>query len=81
MMKSRKLILLGLFSNSWEAMRMALNNSTRKMKLKYDEIQDLILTEAIEISDYTEILSLSSTLNIEIWGMRHDRSGLESDKD
>lgn len=56
---------------------MALSNSTRKMKLKYVEIQDLILTEAIEISDYNEILSLSSTLNIEIWGMRHDRSGLE----
>ena len=41
------LILLASLSNSWEAMRMAVSNSARKSKLKYVDIQDLILSEEI----------------------------------
>ena len=32
------LIFLASLSNSWEAMRMAMSNSARKSKLKYDDI-------------------------------------------
>ena len=34
----RALILLASLPNSWEAMRMAVSNSARKSKLKYDDI-------------------------------------------
>ena len=37
------LIVLASLPNNWEAMRMAVSNSTGKSKLKYDDIQDLIL--------------------------------------
>ena len=37
------LIVLASLPNSWEAMRMAVSNSTRKEKLKYNDIRDLIL--------------------------------------
>ena len=43
----RALILLASLPNSWEAMRMAVSNSTRKSKLKYDDIRDLILSEEV----------------------------------
>jgi hypothetical protein len=41
------LIVLGSLPNSWEAMRMAVSNSAGKGKLKYDDIQDLILSEEV----------------------------------
>ena len=41
------LILLDSLPNSWEAMRMAVSNSARKSKLKYDDIRDLILSEEV----------------------------------
>ena len=47
----RALILLASLPNSWEAMRMAVSNSTRKSKLKYDDIQDLILSEEVRRRD------------------------------
>ena len=37
------LIVLASLPNNWEAMRMAVSNFTGKSKLKYDDIQDLIL--------------------------------------
>ena len=43
----RALILLASLPNSWEAMRMAVSNSARKSKLKYDDIRDLILSEEV----------------------------------
>ena len=43
----RALILLAFLPNSWEAMRMAVSNSTGKSKLKYDDIRDLILSEEV----------------------------------
>ena len=45
------LILLASLPNSWEAMRMAVSNSTGKSKLKYDEIQDLILSKEVRRRD------------------------------
>ena len=43
----RALIVLASLPNSCEAMRMAVNNSAGKSKLKYDDIQDLILSEEV----------------------------------
>ena len=45
----RALILLASLPNSWEAMRMAVSNSTGKSKLKYDDIRDLILSEDVRM--------------------------------
>ena len=45
------LILLASLPNSWEAMRMAVSNSTGKSKLKYDEIRDLILSKEVRRRD------------------------------
>ena len=41
------LIVLASLPNSWEAMRIAVNNSVGKSKLKYDDIRDLILSEKV----------------------------------
>ena len=45
------LIVLASLPNSWVAMRMAVSNSTRKSKLKYDDIRDLILSEEVHRRD------------------------------
>ena len=47
----RALIVLASLPNSCEAMRMAVNNSAGKSKLKYDNIQDLILSEEVHRRD------------------------------
>ena len=47
----RALIVLASLPNSWEAMRMTVSNSTRKEKLKYNNIRDLILAEEIRRRD------------------------------
>ena len=41
------LILLASLPNNWEAMRMAVSNFAGKSKLKYDDIQGLILIEEV----------------------------------
>ena len=41
------LVLLASLPNSWEAMRMVVSNSAGKSKLKYDDIQGLILSEEV----------------------------------
>ena len=43
----RTLIVLASLANSWEAMRMTVSNSAGKSKLKYNDIQDLILSEEV----------------------------------
>ena len=43
----RALIVLASLPNSRETMRMAVSNSTRKEKLKYNDIRDLILAKEI----------------------------------
>ena len=45
------LIVLASLPNSWEAMRMVVSNSAGKSKLKYDDIQDLILSEEVRKRD------------------------------
>ena len=48
------LIVLAYLPNSWEAMRMAVSNSTRKKKLKYNDIRDLILAKEIRRREQTK---------------------------
>jgi hypothetical protein len=47
----RILIVLAYLPNNWEAMRMVVNNSVGKGKLKYNDIQDLILSEEVRRRD------------------------------
>ncbi|KAL6315855.1 hypothetical protein AAG906_012191 [Vitis piasezkii] len=67
----RALIVLASLPNSWEAMRMAVSNSTRKEKLKYNDIRDLILAEEIRRRDVGETLGSGSALNLETRGERY----------
>ncbi|KAL6345593.1 hypothetical protein AAG906_017323 [Vitis piasezkii] len=66
--KIRALIVLAFLPNSWEAMRMAVRNSTGKEKLKYNDIRDLILAEEIRRRDASETSRSSSPLNLETRG-------------
>ena len=68
------LIILAFLPNSWEAMRMATSNSTGKEKLKYNDIQDLILAEEIRRRDAGETLGSSSALNLEARDRGNDRN-------
>ena len=52
------LIILASLPNGWEAMRMAVSNSTGKEQLKYNNIRDLVLAE-VEVM--TEIAVITST--------------------
>ena len=68
------LIILASLPNSWEAMRMAISNSTRKEKLKYNDIRDLILAEEIYRRDAGETSGSGSALNLETRGRGNDRN-------
>ena len=68
------LIILAFLPNSWEAMRMVTSNSTGKEKLKYNDIQDLILAEEIRRRDAGETLGSSSALNLEARDRGNDRN-------
>ena len=70
----RALIVLASLPNSWEAMRMAVSNSIGKEKLKYNDIQDLILAEEIRRRDAGETLGSGSALNLETRGRGNDRN-------
>ena len=70
----RALIVLASLPNSWEAIRMAVSNSTRKEKLKYNDIRDLILVEEICRRDAGKTSGSSSTLNLETRGRGNDRN-------
>ena len=59
------LIVLASLPNCWEAMRIAVSNSTGKEKLKYNDIQNLILAEEIRKIDAGETLGFSFALNLE----------------
>ena len=67
--------LIGLASlpNSWEAIRMAVSNSTGKEKLKYNDIRDLILAEEIHRKDAGETSGSGFALNLETRGRGNDR--------
>ena len=70
----RALIVLASLPNSWEAMRMAVSNSTGKEKLKYNDIRDLILAEEIRGRDAGETSESGSSLNFETRGKGNDRN-------
>ena len=53
---------------------MIVNNSTRKEKLKYNDIPDLILAEEICKKDASETLGSCSALNLETRGRGNDRN-------
>ena len=74
----RVLIVLASLPNSWEAIRMAVSNSTGKEKLKYNDIQDLILAEEIRRRDASETSGSGSTLNLETRGRGNDRNSNRS---
>ena len=68
------LIILASLPNSWDAMRMAISNSTGKEKLKYNNIRDLILAKAIRRRDVSETSRFGSALNLETRGRGNDRN-------
>ena len=70
----RALIVLASLPNSWEAMRMVVSNSTGKEKVKYNDVQDLILAEEICRKDASETPRSSSILNLETKGRDNDRN-------
>uniref|UniRef100_A0A7N2MUY1 Retrovirus-related Pol polyprotein from transposon TNT 1-94 n=1 Tax=Quercus lobata TaxID=97700 RepID=A0A7N2MUY1_QUELO len=70
----RALIILASLPNSWEAMRMAVSNSTGKEKLKYNDIRDLILAEEIRRRDAGESSGSGSALNLETRGRGNNRN-------
>ena len=53
---------------------MVVSNSTRKEKLKYNDIQDLILAEEIRRRDAGEISGSGSALNLETRGRGNDKN-------
>ena len=70
----RALIILVSLPNSWEAMRMAVSNSTGKEKLKYNDIRDLILAKEICRRDASETSGSGSALNLETIGRSNNRN-------
>ena len=68
------LIVLASLPNSWEAIRMAVSNSTGKEKLKNNDIRDLILAEEIRRRDVGETSGSGSALNLETRGRGNDRN-------
>lgn len=68
------LILLSSLPNSLEAIRMVFSNSAGKMKLKYNDIHDLILVEEVHKRDFGNISGSDCTLNVDARGRAHDRT-------
>ena len=55
-------------------MRMAVSNSTVKEKLKYNDIQDLVMVKEIRKRDAGETSGSGSALNLETRGRGNDRN-------
>ena len=70
----RALIILASLPNNWEAMRIAISNSTGKEKLKYNDIRDLILAKNIHKRNTGETSRSGSALNLETRGKGDDRN-------
>ena len=70
----RVLIVLASLPDSWEAMRMAISNSTRKENLKYNDIRDLIMAEEFRKRDASETSGSSFALNLETRGRGNNRN-------
>ena len=74
------LIILASLPNSWDAMRMAISNSTGKEKLKNNDIRDLILAKEICRRDVDETSGSGSALNLEIRGSKSRNSNRNRSK-
>ena len=70
----RVLIVLASLPNNWEAMRMAVSNSTEKEKFKYNDIRDSIMAEEIRKRDAGETSGFGSALNLKTRGRGNDRN-------
>ena len=68
------LIVLASLPKNWEAMRMVVSNSTVKEKLKYNDIQDLVMVKEIRKRDAGETSGSSSTVNLETRSRGNDRN-------
>ena len=68
------LIILASLPNNWEAMGMAISNSTGKEKLKYNDIRDLVLAEEIRIRDAGKTSGFGSVLNLKTRSRGNDRN-------
>ena len=74
------LIILALLPKNWEAMRMAVSNSTVKEKLKYSDIRDLVLAKEIRRRDASETSGSSSTVNLKTRSRGNDRNSNRTDQ-
>ena len=70
----RALIVLASLPNRCEAIKMAVSNSTRKEKLKYNDIRDLILAKEIRRRDASETSGSGSAINLEARGRGNNRN-------
>jgi hypothetical protein len=68
------LIVLASLSNSWEAIRIAMSNSTGKSKLKYEDIRYLILSEEMYRRDSSKASCSDATLNLERRGRGYGKN-------
>ena len=68
------LIVLASLPNTWEALKMAVSNSTRKEKPKYNDIRDLILAKEICRRDASETLGSGFGLCLETRGRGNNRN-------
>jgi hypothetical protein len=64
------LIVLASLPNNWEAMRMTVSNYVGKSKLKYEDIQDLILGDEVCKRDFGEASCFGAALNLETNGKK-----------
>ena len=74
------LILLASLHNSWEVMRMAVSNSTEKVKLNFDNTKDLILVRKIRRVDSGEVFGSGSALNVENRGRGNKKDDRSSNR-
>ena len=72
--KIHAFIVLASLSNNWEAMRMTVSTSTRKEKLKYNDIRDLVLAEESRRRDASETSRYGSALNLETRSRGNNRN-------
>jgi hypothetical protein len=57
---------------------MALSNSAGKIKLSYEDVRDLLLSEEVRRKDAGETFGSSATLNLEAKGRSQDRNSVRS---
>lgn len=66
--------MLASLLNNWDAMRVVVNNTVGNVKLKYNDIQNLILIETVRRRDFSKISCSSYAMNIDTRDKGHDKS-------